>query len=314
AQIVNITTTDPLCVDLDNGVSTYRSLEDLLLVDSFVMRVETPSGLIAGAKKQWKLVANFLKSDLLWEDGEKRQELIDSSKLFGDLRKRKIIIPDLVYTDNDIFYTDALGGVYVLKRPSADDQPETIFIVCKEPDKVTFGGMDNLDVRILPITGKNLLKILRKADFFQFAMQSYQENPNLLKYKKELLLANFICEKETSYSGWTDMKKKNYIARHANEIPNLFFEIERVQMRFAAGKQFYSIPLSAELIAYLTIPHKRIPVIYRSALENLLSELDPGDPVRLFKYNKKRFYQEYNEYPACKKQWVAELLELELGG
>jgi len=110
------------------------------------------------------------------------------------------------------------------------------------------------------------------------------------------------------------MRKKNFIARHANEIPPLFFTLERLQKRFAAGKQFYDVPLSVELINYLTVPHKRMPAIYRAALENLLSELDPSDPIRLFKYNKQRFYEEYKKYPPCKKQWVAELVELKIGG
>ena len=48
AEIMDITTTDALCLDLENGVSMYSGLEDLLLVDSFILRTETPGGLIAG--------------------------------------------------------------------------------------------------------------------------------------------------------------------------------------------------------------------------------------------------------------------------
>jgi hypothetical protein len=315
AEIMDITTTDALCIDLENGISTYSGLEDLLLVDSFVLRAETPGGLIAGAKKQRRLVADFLSSDSHWENKEKRQDIIDSSRKHGDLRQRKVRIADFVYPDIDIFYTEALGGAYVLNKPSVDDQEGTIFVVCKDPEQVnSFKGMKDGDVQILPIDRKNLLRDLRTAYFFQCDMKAYQNNPEQLEYKKELLLANFICEKEASYSGWSKMKKKNFIARHAEEIPPLFFTLERLQKRFAAGKQFYDVPLSVELINYLTVPHERIPSIYRAALENLLSELDPSDPIRLFKYNKQRFYEEYKKYPPCKKQWVAELVELEIGG
>ncbi|MCI5139752.1 MAG: hypothetical protein D3922_15385 [Candidatus Electrothrix sp. AR1] len=199
-----------------------------------------------------------------------------------------------------------------MKHPA--DEKQSVFVVCKAPDRLNCAGMKDTDVQILPIDQKNLLRDLRMAAFFQLNMKEYQDNPKLLEYKKELLLANFICTQEQSYSGWSKMKKKNFIARHANEIPPLFFEIERVQKRFEADKQFYDIPLSVELINYLTVPHKRMPAIYRTALENLLSELDPSDPIRLFKYNKQRFYEEYKKYPPCKKQWVAELVELEIGG
>jgi hypothetical protein len=312
-EIMDISTTDALCIDLDNGVSTYSGLQDLLLVDSFVLRAETPGGLIAGAKKQQQLLAEFMKSNQHWEDKEKRQEIIASSKKYGDLRQRKVIIPDVGYRDIDIFFTEALGGVYVLNKPSVQEQKKTIFVVCKDPEQVnSFKGPEDADVQVLPIDRENLLRDLRRACFFQCDMKEYQDNPKLLEYKKELLLANYICEKEASYSGWSELKKKNYIARHAKEIPPLFFTLERMQKYFAAGKQFYDIPLSVELINYLTVPHNRMPGIYRAALESLLSELDPSDPFRLYKYNKQRFYEEYKKYPACKKQWVAEQLELEV--
>lgn len=312
AEIMDITTTDALCIDLENGISTYSGLEDLLLVDSFLLRAETPHGLIAEAQKQQQLIVDFLDSDELWEDTEKRQEVIDSAEKYGDLRQRNVRIADLAYPNIGIFYTEALGGVYILKHPA--DEKQSVFVVCKAPDRLNCAGMEDADVQILPIDRKNLLRDLRKADFFQLDMKIYQKKPELLEYKKELLLANFICEQEQSYSGWSEMRKKNFIARHANEIPPLFFTIERLQKCFAAGKQFYDVPLSVELINYLTVPHKRMPAIYRNALENLLSELDPSDPIRLFKYNKQRFYEEYKKYPPCKKQWVAELVELEIGG
>ncbi|MCI5139751.1 MAG: hypothetical protein D3922_15380, partial [Candidatus Electrothrix sp. AR1] len=71
---------------------TYAGLEDLLLVDSFVLRAETPGGLIAGEKKQRRLVADFLNSDSHWENKKKRQDIIDSSQKNGDLRQRKVRI------------------------------------------------------------------------------------------------------------------------------------------------------------------------------------------------------------------------------
>ncbi|MCI5162699.1 MAG: hypothetical protein D3917_11920, partial [Candidatus Electrothrix sp. AX5] len=97
AEIMDITTTDALCIDLENGLSAYSSLEDLLLVDSFVLRAETPHGLIAQAQKQQQLIVDFLDSDEQWEDEDKRQEIIDSAKKHGDMRQRKMRIADFSY-------------------------------------------------------------------------------------------------------------------------------------------------------------------------------------------------------------------------
>ena len=136
-------------------------------------------------------------------------------------------IADFSYPNIDIFYTEALGGVYILKHPA--DEKQSVVVVCKEPDQLNCAGMEGTAVQILPIDRKNLLRNLRKADFFQLDMKVYQKKPELLEYKKELLLANVICAKKESYSGWSEMRKKNFIARHADEIPPLFFTIERLQ-------------------------------------------------------------------------------------
>ncbi|MCI5146350.1 MAG: hypothetical protein D3923_12685 [Candidatus Electrothrix sp. AR3] len=311
SQIMDITTSEALCIDLDNGVSKYTTLDDLLLVNSFVMRVETPNRLINGAHQQQQLISQFIESEVFWEDEKKRQELIDSSKRYGDLRNRQISIPHLVYTELDLFYTEALGGVYILKQVLNSTQKFPFVIIYKNQAAIKSLVLEqNQEVRVAFIRQPKLLRDLTKADFFQMDLKTYQNNPALLDYKKELLLANYICTHEESYIGWSEMKKKNYIARHAQDIPELYFIIERVQKRLASGEKFYSIPLTPALIAYFTVPHPKLPVLYRSTLQHLLSELDPSDPIRLFKYNKKRFYHEYKKSPECKKQWMAELLEL----
>jgi hypothetical protein len=106
SQIMDINTTDALCVDLDNGVSRYSSIEDVLLVDSFTMKAETPGGLIENARFQKMLVDRFMESDTLWEDEEERQKLIRSGELNGDLRHRNVIIEDHVYSNVDMFFTE----------------------------------------------------------------------------------------------------------------------------------------------------------------------------------------------------------------
>ncbi len=146
------------------------------------------------------------------------------------------------------------------------------------------------------------------AKYFQFDLATYKESPELLEHKKEVLLADYICSIGDDYTGWTDLRKKNFIAQNSEEIPALYFEIERVQKQLASEKNVNMTALSDSLICCLTTPHQRIDPEYFNVLKNLISEIDPSDPVRLFKYNKHRFYREYISYSECKKKWLVDYL------
>lgn len=307
SQIMDINTTDALCVDLDNGVSRYSSIEDVLLVDSFVMKVETPGGLIENCRQQKKLVERFMESDTLWEDEEERQKLINSGELYGDLRNRNVIIEDHVYSDVDIFFTEALGGVYIFNEARGRGQDGPL-IVYRDRDRLQAEGQDQQVMRLTSIGDSALLLKLTREKYVRVDLQEYKDNPDLLEQKKEVLLAEYICSVEENYLNWPEIKKKNFIARHGDDIPRLYFELERLQKRLAAGENVFSFSLSMELNGWLSRPHHRIDEVYRPVIEQLLSEIYPSDPIRLFRYNKNRFYREYESYSECKKNWIVDYL------
>lgn len=310
-QIMDINTTDALCIDLDNGVSKYTGIDDLLLVDSYVMRLETPGGLLSGARRQKGLVDGFLSSDTLWENKEAREELIRSGQRYGDLRNRHIIIPALTYRDTQIYYTEALGGVYILKCPSGGTATE-ILVIYKDLEQLNISTTSRRQVRLEPIDGENLIGKLTGAKYLQFDLQRYRANPAQLEEKKEILLADYICSSGLSYENWSELKVKNFITEYAHDIPELYFELERLQKQLVSGDIINMASLSSSLLACLTTPHERISPQYHHVLESLISEIDPGDPFRLFKYNKNRFYREYQNYSEPKKNWIVDYLNRRL--
>ncbi len=306
-QIMEINTTDALCIDLDNGVSFYSDINDLLLVKSFTMKVDTPTHLIAGAQRQNELVKDLLESDSLWEDKAVRDELLESGKTYGDLRNRNVVIPPLEYGHLKIFYSEASGGVYVLNNPPGVVAKETI-IIYRDEKVLESNKSKNKHVRFESLYDPNLLSKLMGSKYLQFDIESYKTDPTALDRKKEIILANYICEHEKSYYDWPQLKKKNYIAKHAANIPELFFEIERLQKQLRDNVNVDISSFSTLLTAHLMEPHSRISNHYHYALNRILSSILVDDPIKLFQYNKNMFYKEYSDYTECKKNWIVEYL------
>lgn len=311
AQIMDVNTTDALCIDLDNGISQYSSIDDLLLVDSFVMKAETPSGLIENARRQKDLVDGFLESDTLWEDWEEREKLYRSGERYGDLRHRNVLIDELVYPHVDYYYTEALGGVYVFNGRGGRGR-KAPFVIYRDRETIGTGDPRPGELRLTPLRDPALMATLMQEEYVEVDLLEYRERPELLEQKRDAMLANIICRVRDNYLGWSEMMKKKFIVEHTRTIPELYFEMEKLQKRLAGGEHVFSFSLSQELLACLARPHKRIPDRYRPVIHRLLSEMDPGDPIRLFKYNKNLFYREYEQYSECKKNWIVDYLNRRL--
>jgi hypothetical protein len=306
-QIMDVNTLEALCIDLDNGVSVYTELGDLLMVTSFTMRVHTPNHIISAAKEQQALVKAYLEDENGWEDEELRQQLIQSGEKFGDLRDRDLIIPPLSYDDLKIYYTEAFGGVYILNDPPGAVARETIIIV-KDEIHLPAKTARNSRIRYESVNDENLLRKLTGAKYFEFDLSCYLENPASLEEKKDIILAEFACKHETDFSNWGPFKKNNFIAQNADAIPALFFELEKLQKQLQSDMNVDISHLSDELIAFLTTVHKRIDPVYHYALNNLLATIAPHNPIMMYRYNKNEFYKEYSTYNECKKNWIVEHL------
>ena len=308
-QIMDINTTDVLCIDMDNGLSRYSTVDDLLLIDNFVLKAETPGRLLEHVRQQKELVARFMESDALWESDEEREKLRLSGKLYGDLRHRDVQIDPFVYTHLDMFFTEALGGVYVLydQRKTRRTNPLVIY---RNRKALQLADSKKPRMRLMPVTDASLWRLLKQEQYIQVDLDYYRENPHFIDLKKETVLADYACMTTDDYVGWSELKKKNFISTHGADVPELYFELERLQKRLESGEKQDDIELSDKLMACLARPHQRLDLRYHPVVERLLSEMDPGDPIRLFQCDKTRFCRIFSELSDGRKRWLVDHLNL----
>jgi hypothetical protein len=301
-QIMDITTDEAIWIDIDNGTSHYKHPKDLLLVDSFDLLLETKNKLIQGASKQKELVKQLLSSDNLWECSESRNKIIESGKHVGNLQKRKFTISDISYSDIRMFFTEALGGVYILRSIDASSGDDLIITEDKKWSKNS--------KHIYHIHDKNMFSVLLNAGYFDINTDYLSENPDILQRKKDIILSNLLLNKsiDLDYFNLTGAQLKSYVNEYKEDLPEIFFEIERLEKKLCKGVQIDVNDISLELQYMIAIPNEAIPQRFHGVLLRIISHIDTTGIINFYRYNKSKFYDEFTDYNEQKKQFVTDFI------
>ncbi len=126
-----------------------------------------------------------------------------------------------------------------------------------------------------------------------------------LRALKDEILANFLCDLEDiDYSSLSSTRKKHFIEKYESELPQIYFKIEMLEKKFNRGDNIRVENINQSIKLKILIPHPSIPTKFYRAIYRLLSSFDTTDPVRLYRFNKKRLYDIYNSSTESKKEWL----------
>jgi len=302
-QIMDITTQEALWLDIDNGISDYQHPKDLLFIDAFDISLETPDQLVNGAKQQKELVKDFLRESNAWEDEDIRNKVIQSGKDFGDLQKRQISMSSFRFSDIRTFYTEALGGVFVLR--SSDFSNDDITIIAVEKERVKKGsGIDH-------VSDKKLFSQLVEKQYMHVSIDYLRRKPRFLERKKNAILGGVFTEQnsDVNFFDMTSAQTKGFLKKYRSEIPKIFFEIERLEKQLASNVDINVDDLSQELQYMLAIPNRKtIPKKFRRVFYRLMTYVDSHSIINLYRYNKPKFYNDYVGFSESKKHFVRDFI------
>jgi hypothetical protein len=303
-QIMDVTTQEPLWLDMDNGMSDYQDPKDLLLVDSFEISLETPNELIQGAAEQRDLIKKFVQSKTAWEDEEFRNKLIQSGQDVGDLQGRQISMSTFKFSDIGIFFTEAFNGIYVLRSPFDAKDTKVIMIAEDESYSKEGSGIHSID-------DKRLFPLLMRKGYLQIDIDYLKKNPELLERKKTLVLGEVLVEHEDNIDLFniTSAQIKGYIRKYRKELPKVFFEIERLEKQLKNGAKVVADDFSEQLQYMVTTPGSKVPEKFHRVLYRLISYVDKGSIINLYRYNKKKFYDDFDGFSEVKKHFVRDFIK-----
>jgi hypothetical protein len=311
AQIMDITTKEAIWIDLDNGVSRYRYLRDLLLIDSIDVHMETPGKTINAANEQKKLAIKFLQEENAWEDETLRKNIIDSATNHGNLYSRNISMSKMHFSDIHLFFTKALSGVYVLRSPFDINDKDVVF-VC-EDKQLAKTESKNSKHAVFHIDEKKLVEHLISKGYLKIDLEFYRSNIELLDMKKDFILAEVLCAQNDNidYCSLNSAQKKSFITQYEDIIPETFFEIESLEKQLNNGDKVNIHSLPHELRNILLLPGDDIPEKFHRVIYRLLSFIDTTNPVIFYSYNKSNFYDAFKDFSESKKLWVSTYIKEE---
>ncbi len=302
-SIIDITGTHAISIELENGLSTFESPEDLLLLTE-VTAIPRTEELADAAVAQAALVADFSQGQQCLDE-DLCDKIVTSRKTFGNLGKRQIVMEPMTFDSFADFYTVAFGGAAVLRHVDGID---LLILENKEEfDKVK--GKRGLQGQAFYLFDGEfrLFNKLSKARWVTVPIDLYRTDTRLLEFKKELLLADALCdcEETINWRGLTKSAHKALLQKHTESVPEIYFELER----FAAALRNGKMPdFSMELAHFLAEPSDKLPPQTQEVVWTLLTRREPRNLLALYTVDKNAFLARYNQWSDAKQQWAADYL------
>lgn len=297
-QIADTTARTALWLEITNGITVVRSPLDLLMIENVSINSHTVAGLMTAAKQQRELVSEFRASADAWQDTTVRGRIIESAKTFGDLRTRSIVIPQIEFTDLRCFYTRTFGGVYVLR----DLKGNGPILVCEDPKL----AKAKTTKEMYHVSDIELVERLCDENLTHVPMDWYRKNKDVIEELLEYIIIDTLSRVRTdgiSYQSLNSAQLKKCAVEIHDQLPQEFFELERLLITLSGKASKKKIPISPELQRMLIRPREDLATPLKKVLWRLIATMVPVDVKRLYTFNLQLFLSNYHPWCEEKKQW-----------
>ena len=306
-SVVDITRTMCIGLDIDQEITQYSSPKDLLLVDYIIIR-SIVGQLMETAREQRELIAKFNEEPLAWFDRDFRSQIIESAKRYGDLRFRRVEIPDMRFDDLRSFYTRAFGGVFIIRDVTQESsllviEDGTLASTCSSVTKNTCCCLND----------PNLITYLTEGNLIECNPGWYQSNRTRLETIRDWMITDAICRDDPDLDclKLNSASRKRRLVKARQLIPGGFSELERLILRLEHDQIPSASDISPELRLMLLRPVEGQRMSLQRVLWQLICKLQGplADPFVLYTYDKEYFFQQYQSWPESKKSWVVRMLQ-----
>lgn len=307
SEIADLSTDTGMWLDLDNGISEYASVADILFLDTTTIRVHTAGPLREAVRIQQRLSERFVKEQDAWTSEALRKEIIESATAYGDVRARKINVTDTVYTHPLNFYIHLkqFGTVYIFRE---GPQIKVPIIVTEDPSFKP--DLKRKQADVFSLKDDVLPAYLLDVGLAEINLDFYREHIQyLLDYYEMILIDVFVNEyPDVRYVSLNDAQRKKYIVALDKKLPEVFFELERLVKMLQSSRASGKYKVSRSLSHILMRPSSHLDAKYQDVVWNLFGRMGFLGPLMLYTYDKNLFFAMYKEWHENKKEWASELL------
>lgn len=308
SRIENITRDSAICIDFDQDIDVFYEPLDVLKYKNITVKFRLLDDLDKVKKEQLALIDLF-KKDNNFIDEDIHQQLLDSANKYGDLREREISLSDIIY-QTESFYTEAFGGIYILKSFLSPILVFENMEAYKEAIKDT-----NHDVLMYHISHEELIEKLTSHLMIELDLDS---EITLQRYDriKKFLLSEFINQETHSVKEVLNdpILFKSYLNKIDIAARKKVMGLGRYLEKKKGDPTVKATDLlDREVYVALHGPHTSLKPSDQDLVWKLLVSISPKDVLFLYWYDKEIFYRLYQTWGDSMKDWVIDTIKKGVG-
>lgn len=302
-EINDITRDCAICIDFDQFIDAFYEPLDVLKYKNISIKFRLIDNLDKEQKKQFQLIDSF-KQGNNFIDEHLHEQLLNSSKTYGDLRHRNLEL-NALYFATDSFYTSAFGGVYLLRDFITP-------IVVFEDEKWHQEAIKDTshDVLIYHISQPELLDKLRDHLIIEYDLEAVVKTPRYERIKK-FMFSQLLKNTQNPIKDILDDKVlfKGYLNKMAIEDRKKVMSVELYLEKMEVSNQHkLGDIVNVKLFEALQQPHSSLSAKHQDLIWQLLVHISTLDVLFLFWYDKQQFYENYKGWDDSLKDWVIETI------
>jgi hypothetical protein len=298
-EIRDITKDSAICIHLDQHIDAYYEAFDLLRYKQLTVVFRILNDLAKKQKEQLELVEefntgnNFINRDI-------HNKLLLSAKTYGDLRGRKLELEPLKLKVSS-FYTKAFGGVFVLRDFIND-------ILVFESEDTFKKAIKNTvhDVTLFHIHHNELTATLVNHLIAEFDIKKAAKTKRYERIKKHRFVQELKnCKHPVSEVLDSPMLFKKYLNEMDITTKKKLMSVELYNQRKIVERELrIDDVVDPVYVKALLEPHSSLEEEHRELIWKLLTKIVPADPLHLYWYDKKQFYETFLTWPEGYQDWV----------
>lgn len=302
-EIRDITKDAAICIHLDQHIDAYYEPFDLLRYKQITVLFRILNDLLTRQKEQLELVNEFNEGNN-FIDRTIHNKLLESATKYGDLRNRKLELEPLKLKVSS-FYTKAFGGVFVLRDFITD------ILIFESEDAFNNAIKDTVHDVTLYHTGHNeLTSTLVNHLIAEFDIRKSAKTDRYERIKKQLFVeALKHCSHSLNEVLESPMLFKKYLNEMDVETKKRLMSVELYNQRKIVERELkIDEVVDPVYIKALLQPHSALEDEHRELIWQLLTKIIPKDPLHLYWYDKKQFYETYLTWPESYRDWVIDCI------
>jgi hypothetical protein len=289
--IEDITSSEALFGELEDGVHYFSSVADLLQLRTIELSLDTPHETVKHFFELKKMLDKLTPEQAI--DEEYMSRIKESAKVSGRIAERAISKVFPITKEIHCFYTEFFQGAHCLRNFKNKDSINTLFITHHQaPLRLYDESILNLDIH-----SKELLEALHKYKFLQY-------NSDLIDRRMEEIEDDMLLQRGVDLADITSPKRKIEIINHAFYLPKQWHELKHMNSINESGNNGLINKLIKDA-SYETRLKLSQAAAKPEIINHILAELDPSDVIQLYEFNRTKLTNEFAKMPVNRQRYIA---------